>query len=206
MKSIGIVSGAGPYAGIILHQKIIKRYNQLGYINDNDFPLIKHISYPFSSTDVNGVVNFHLSQKELVQAIKMCDEVEKIALACNTLLPSLSEKHKKLVFDPRETLKDICFDKQIVVLASVSSVKSELYSDISKKVIYPSLEIQSQVNQVINKVMQGNIAQKVFEEMIIEVKSLYPQSLILLGCTELCVFDDNETTINILDIIAEDMI
>jgi aspartate/glutamate racemase len=206
MKSIGIISGAGPYAGIVLHQKIIKICNDSGCKKDVEFPLIKHISYPFASTDINGVVDFILSQKELSKAIQMCNEVDQIALACNSLLPSLNEINKVLVFDPRTILKKMYIDQPVIVLASVSSVQSGLYDDITNDIIYPDKHMQEKVNKIIDEVMQGNINQKLFDDLISEVKKNKPDILILLGCTELCVFKDEKSTINILDIIAKNMI
>lgn len=204
MKSIGIISGAGPYAGLVLHQKIIKLCNSLGYKKDVEFPLIKHISYPFASTDIDGVINFPLSQKELAYAIEMCSDVDKIALACNSLLPSLSDINKTMVFDPRRVLKDKFFNEPLLVLASVSSVQSGLYDSLSKNIFYPDATIQKKVNQIIDEVMQGHINQKIFHDFIDNLKM--GNTKILLGCTELCVFKDKESTINILDVIAQNMI
>ena len=204
MKSIGIISGAGPYTGLVLHQKIIKLCNSLGYKKDVEFPLIKHISYPFASTDIEGVINFPLSQKELANAIEMCTDVDKIALACNSLLPSLSHVNKSMVFDPRVVLKDKFFNEPLLVLASVSSVQSGLYDSVSKNIFYPDAIIQKKVNQIIDEVMQGYINQEMFHALINNLRKNNPK--ILLGCTELCVFRDEESTINILDVIAQNMI
>ena len=109
MKSIGIISGAGPVAGVVLHQKIINFYNQSGKYKDKDFPLIQHISFPFSSTDILGVFNFELSKKELTN-------VDKIYLACNSLLLSVPFEFKNKVFDPRKAITEKINNQEVFIL------------------------------------------------------------------------------------------
>ena len=207
MKSIGIISGAGPLAGIVLHQKIIYFYNKKGIYKDKDFPLIKHISFPFFSTDISGVFDFYLSKKELSNAISMCSNVDKIYLACNSLLLSVPPEFQELVFDPRKTITQKIKNKEVVILASQSSIENEIYKNISTSVKYPSHEIQNKINTLIEKVMRGlknnSETKKQFNELIAQVSHKYPQDVILLGCTELCVFEPIENCINVLDIIAE---
>ena len=109
-----------------------------------------------------------------------------------------------MVFDPRVVLKDKFFNEPLLVLASVSSVQSGLYDSVSKNIFYPDAIIQKKVNQVIDEVMQGHVNQEMFHALINNLRKNNPK--ILLGCTELCVFKDEESTINILDVIAQNMI
>lgn len=44
-----------------------------------------------------------------------------------------------------------------------------------------------------------------FNDLILEVSQQHPQAVILLGCTELCVFDKIKNSINVLDVIAENI-
>lgn len=208
MKSIGIISGAGPVAGIVLHQKIIDFYNKKGIYKDKDFPLIKHISFPFLSTDISGVFDFDLSKKELSNAIAMCTNVDQIYLACNSLLPSVSPEFQDLVFDPRKLISQKISNKEVIILASQSSIKNEIYKKISQYVRYPSDKIQDKINNLIEIVMRGlkDLETKnQFNELIRNVSEQYPQAVILLGCTELCVFESKENCINVLDAIVENI-
>ena len=49
MKTVGIIGGAGPMAGVLLTKKIIRNCQRwYGRINDYDYPKVILLSYPFA--------------------------------------------------------------------------------------------------------------------------------------------------------------
>lgn len=206
MKSIGILAGAGPYAGIVLHKKIIEYYNAKGIYKDCDFPLIKHVSYPFKCTDASGVMDIKLSIIEMKRAIEILGDVSIIALACNSLLPSIPINYTHKIIDPRVHLKKLIDKKAVLILASQTSCDKEVYKQISDIIYYPEFEIQNKINFLIEQVMKGILNENYFHDLITQCRLQYPNVIILLGCTELCVFENRHNTINIMDILVKEIV
>lgn len=187
---IGIISGAGPYAGTVLHQKIIERYNREGCYLDRDFPLIMHVSYPFTSLDSGGLVDPIKAKEELGIALDLLGNVDVVLLACNSLLNCTTK-----VLDPRPHLAD----RKYYLLASASSVASGIYgSDMTAA----TEEEQIVVNNIIEDVMRGIFCDKKILQLVKSISSRYPEHTVLLGCTELCVFRDIPNSVNILDVLV----
>lgn len=206
MKSIGILAGAGPYAGIVLHKKIIEYYNAKGIYKDCDFPLIKHVSYPFKCTDASGVMDIQLAIKEMSLAIEILGDVSIIALACNSLLPSIPINHAHKIIDPRAHLQKFIDKRAVLILASQTSCDKEVYKQISDIIYYPEFEIQNRINYLIDQVMRGIINENYFNDLITQCRLQYPNAIILLGCTELCVFKNQDNTINMMDILVKEIV
>ena len=187
-KSIGIIGGAGPMSGLLLFQFIIeicqKKYN---CHNDEDFPLILLLNFPFS--DMLKTPKESIIAQELQNSFAKLQGVEIIGIACNTLhnfLPKV--KDKRLIDMPKETDKHIS-KKETLILCTTTSKKKKAYSDS----IYLNEKDQNTVDEIIDRILKGNITKEDsnFLEKIIEtnIKTNPKIESIILGCTELSLIN-----------------
>jgi len=194
---LAIISGAGPYAGVVFHKKIIEKYNKLGYYKDKDFPLIQHISYPFHSLDESGVCSMALARQEAQEVTSMLGDASRVFLICNSLLDNFEG-----VVDTREIINAYLEKNQIksiYILASQSSIDSEIYKNLHTHIEFPDVKTQEKTTQIIKDVMMGNYSNQKFLELIKEID----HPCILLGCTELCIYEALCNTINVLDLLVD---
>lgn len=87
---IGIISGAGPMAGALLYKKIIENYQtQWGAVQDQDFPEIALINYPFSAmlSGLESASNECRLRSELEICLVQLRNLgcKRVGIACNTL-------------------------------------------------------------------------------------------------------------------------
>lgn len=113
----GIVSGAGPMAGLALYHNAIKNLQQQGCYQDADFPEIILYNYPFSNMlDGNGNNPIVTQQFEQV-LLFLSKTVDVIYIACQTL-------H---LFLPKERLLQL----KVVSLLDLTDSASKVYEKLS---------------------------------------------------------------------------
>jgi aspartate/glutamate racemase len=89
---LGIISGAGPMAGISLLKQTISLFQKNGAWRDSDFPEIHLISYPFSDM-LSKNFDRDKVKAELAHCIRSLQRnCQHIAIACNTLHLFLPEQ------------------------------------------------------------------------------------------------------------------
>jgi aspartate racemase len=193
-RKIGIIGGAGPMASCQLYQMIIeicqKKY---GCKNDFDFPEIQIISYPFA--DMLSNVSYRENRALLASQLQYCFDLlvaqnsELIVIACNTLHTILNEvviPKCKFINISQVTLKESKRRglSNVLVLATSSTIRFNLYSSIFINCIVPDKHDQKAVDNVIANILAGNVRLKdsqVLSDMILR----YGAEGVILGCTEL---------------------
>lgn len=195
-KSLGIIGGAGPLAGAALYTEIIRYFQEYhGAINDNDFPKITLLSYPFSDMLKASDVNKIAVQNELQDAVKTLFKIDCFAfgIACNTLhlfTKNIDNAGMKFISIVDATKKAVTtlHSKKPLFLGSTTSVNNGLYNDLSEYVVYPRQDQQKVVMDIIFNVLSGAI----YEDDALRLKSIVqeifietPFDSIILGCTEL---------------------
>lgn len=189
-KSIGIIGGAGPQAGIFFLQQLINHASRkYGCYRDSDFPEIVLINFPFSEMLEKKIDKVHLRQ-ELASCLKRLRDngATILAIACNTLHVFLEENEP--LFDLIHLpilIKEAINSREIpLVLCTSTSSKFELHKKFFP-CAYPDLKTQAQVDAIINETLKGSNLQFCSEELkkIIEKQN---SKTIVLGCTELSLF------------------
>ncbi len=192
-KPIGVVGGAGPFAGLCLLDRLFTlSQSKYGCANDKDFPLVILYSFPFSdmlseSRDEKRV------RDELFNALNQLklSGAELIAIACNTL-HAFTSSNENLIALPEVTAKSL--NKKPLVLCTATSREREVHKrefDCS----YPDRETQKEVDEIIRRILKG-------EEVLNELQSLIARQkdeTILLGCTELSLYSKRLKGKNIID-------
>jgi aspartate racemase len=204
-KPIGIVGGAGPLAGALLLERILKlAMRQYGCYQDADFPAVTLVSYPFSdmlSPSVDGNQLRDELQKCLVQLRSQGALV--LGIACNTLHAFLEEE-PDLVHMPRALAAELCDTP--LVLCTETSVNYQLHQHCFP-CIYPSKDIQAQVDAIITSILKGNDRREIAEKLL-QILCQQKADAIVLGCTELSLFSEElqrsgKTIVDTLDILAK---
>ncbi|NGX33806.1 MAG: putative amino-acid racemase [Candidatus Anoxychlamydiales bacterium] len=201
-KTIGIIGGAGPMAGVLLMQKIIticqKKYK---CINDFDFPKIILLSYPFA--EMLKPLSFQQDEKKVTKQLKEAlkflknSGMDYITIACNTLHGFINDTYRNkligLIAETKSFLLEQNLSKVLVLCTKTSGLKGLFYNFANTKLLSPK-ELQW-IEELIKKVLSGTFSlqdRKSLENFILSSIKKDPSiNGILLGCTELSVLMDN---------------
>ena len=186
---VGIIGGAGPIAGRLFFDRIIYWYQEnLGAWQDQDFPSIILISYPFS--DMLTAAHDKGTVKKELRLIMESLQAKNIVIACNTLHSYIDDsvRSDSLVHLMKTTADFLSFEKPNIkpfVLCTTTSAEFKLHERYFE-CGYPSIEHQIEIDNLIEKVLKGKHdkgAAATLEQIILsEAKT---EQKVVLGCTEL---------------------
>ncbi|MFZ0564753.1 MAG: aspartate/glutamate racemase family protein [Chlamydiales bacterium] len=190
-KSIGIIGGAGPLAGVLLLERVLSLSQSIyGCHKDSDFPKVFFLNFPFSEmlssqTDVKQV------RKELSGCLSQMrrNDAKILAIACNTLHAFLDENDDKADFIHllKVVAKAIPSESDIpLVLCTSTSARFGLHKRFFA-CRYPDSQAQLKIDRIIDKVLKGQ-NQKIIIQDLLTVLQFQPENAIILGCTELSLF------------------
>lgn len=184
---IGIITGAGAYTGAIFYNKLINEIVKLPHIkNDEDFPYIQLINYPFKCLSNKGVEDEKFLEIELencFSTVNDCDIVFVLCFSFHKILKKLSLTNfkGKIIF-----LNDIKSVKNSLILCSESSKNCQLFGVKGK---YIEDENYDKLNNVIKKIIFGKTKSKKFDKFLKNYLKKNNFKKIFLGCTELFCYD-----------------
>lgn len=190
-KTIGIIGGAGPLAGALLLERVLRlSQTKYGCYRDGDFPKVILLSFPFSE-----MLTEDADAEKLGSELKGCiNDLKKngsgiLAIACNTLHAFLDPAEEGLISLPR-ILSDemVKFDKPPLVLCTSTSKRFNLHKQ-SFPCSYPNFVLQLQVDRVIDRILKGDEKFAISKELV-QIIGAVEESTIVLGCTELSLFAD----------------
>lgn len=203
-KTIGIIGGAGPMAGLLLTRKVIevcqKKYN---CAKDADFPRLILLSVPFAemlqpNTENQDEVTV---SKQLQEAIRflLSGSVSYFAVACNTLHGFLDDAYTgRLISLISETERFVAEQQfvNVLVLATSTSASNKVHDfGVAKQL--PRRQ-QEAVDKLIARVLSGDVSSEARKKLKDIVQSLAIQDrsvdAVLLGCTELSLLMDGART------------
>lgn len=181
-KPIGVVGGAGPFAGLYLLDRLFSiSQSKYGCLNDKDFPLVILYSFPFSdmlseSRDETRV------REELLNALNQLKLLgaELIAIACNTLHAFLPLNDNVIALP--DVLAKSLRDKPLVLCTKTAREKEVHKREFECS--YPDNETQNEVDEIIRRTLKG-------DDLLDELQSLInrqKEEKVLLGCTELSLY------------------
>lgn len=212
-KSIGIVGGAGPMAGVLLTERVLALASSLYQCQrDRDFPQVTLLSFPFSEM-LTDRVQEDVLKEELKGALNTLKQTgaEVLAIACNTVHAFLSpEMGASIVHMPLMT-KERVRGRTAMVLCTSTSVKKNVHSTCFP-CVYPGPEQQKEIDHLIDRVLDGESLDLCGKELsrIVEALDL-PDMPLVLGCTELSLIREKLATlereiIDPLEIVAQEII
>lgn len=187
-KTIGIIGGAGPMAGVRLAERIFyhagKKY---GCHNDGDFPKLILLSFPFSDM-LSPSKDAKLVTKELTNCFRQLrkNDAKVLAIACNTLHAFLDKRDDKedLVHLPR-TLAELNLPGKPLVLCTSTSAQFGLHRRFLP-CSYPLPETQKKVDHIIDEILKGKDQLAELDHLIRKEEN----DTFILGCTELSLFTE----------------
>lgn len=202
-KTIGIIGGAGPMAGIVLCRQIIREcQTKYRCEKDADFPKLILLSYPFSEM-LSNEVNVEQIKNELKACIHNLRKfgADLIGIACITLYAFLDEVGDDLVNLPK-VLQAAKLEDPLVL--STSTTRS---FSLFKQFSYPNERDQKEVDLIIDSIMRGNDMSK----RIVQLIKSQDAKTIVLGCTELSLCKDqlgqmHKTIVDPIELLARKMV
>ncbi|MFN4174519.1 MAG: aspartate/glutamate racemase family protein [Parachlamydiaceae bacterium] len=202
-KPIGVVGGAGPFAGLCLLDRLFSiAQSRYGCVNDKDFPLIILYSFPFSDMLSDDRDEKRVSQ-ELLYALNQLDRcgAKFKAIACNTLhgfIPS----NENIIAMPDVVAGSLQVNP--LVLCTSTSRRKEIHKQ-AFDCLYPDDKTQNQIDEIIRRILKGEAPLKELQSVIDEQR----EEAILLGCTELSLFAKplkNKILIDPLELLANKLL
>jgi aspartate/glutamate racemase len=187
-KDITIVGGAGPQAGIMLADMITKTCQlKWGCQNDEDFPYIQLLSFPFSdmlSSSYSNEVACEL--KQLIEHELTEEKTKSWVIACNTLhiYADLLQTGSNF-YHIMEVTKPFIKDETALILCTSASLKSRIHAKYLNS-FYPNLDDQEEIDQIITTILSGKITHEETKKLE-NICLKYPKLIPVLGCTELSV-------------------
>lgn len=213
-KRLGILGGSGPRASAEFHRRLLQHaQTRWNCILDSDFPEIVHISRDFGLSE-KGVDNTERTLRLLVESATDLRNLgcQVLALPCNSLhelVPSLEQMATLPVVDIiRSTVEDVLRvapeNSTVVVLSSESTQRQELYtkefSRHARQLEKIPQEVQTQVTRLIAAVMQEGPSLRLEAELNALIRKVgSPQTIIVLGCTELSLLSPSPSKGLVID-------
>lgn len=186
-KSIGILGGAGPLAGVYLTERVLSLAATLyGCYRDADFPKVFFINFPFSEM-LTGQIDEIQIRKEVSGCLELLRKSGAcvLSIACNTLHAFLDkeEDFENLVHLPKEVFQEIPpFEVPLVLCTSTSAICA-LHQKFFP-CMYPDAQTQKKVDEIIDRALKGEERKAIAQELL-QLIDAQTASTVVLGCTEL---------------------
>lgn len=211
-KIIGIVGGAGPFAGLRLFERLLfLSSRQYGCYKDEDYPQVLLNSFPFSDM-LTAKKNPGLLKAELTLSLNQlrAQGAEVLAIACNTLHNFLEEDQEQedLIHLPRLLGEELRRDKAPLVLCTTTSRENKLHKKFFE-CSYPDLSLQEKVDGIIDRILKGE-SRSIARDLLWVIEKGKAEAVIL-GCTELSLFSGElassaKKVIDPLEMLAKKML
>jgi len=200
LPSIGILGGAGPLAGSLLMDKVIRRC-QTHYrcSQDNEFPKMLLLSFPFSEMLCPNTPQQqeHKVRQQLRETLEFlyASGCTVIAIACNTLHGFLTEsfvQQEKLLRLPelarQQAQQGQC--SKVLTLCTSTAVEQQVHQ---VPAVLPDSKLQKEVDALIQSLLRRSCRKQdrqLLEALIAQQVRKDPEiDAVLLGCTELSVLN-----------------
>lgn len=189
-KSIGIIGGAGPLAGVFFLERIFLLSGQkYGCCRDADFPKVVLLSFPFSEMlqQTGNLARLRQELKSCLQYLRR-NGATVLAIACNTLHIFLTDEDDKsdLIHLPRSLADEIPKNEVPLILCTSTAASHGLHRTFFP-CVYPDARTQSEIDELIDLTLQGTERQSLLNRLE-QLISRQKEQTIILGCTELSLF------------------
>lgn len=201
-KSIGVIGGAGPMAGSLMIEHLIKVCQEkYSCKNDSDFPKIVLLSVPF--VQMLEIPKLGIYQDKVSQQLeKSIDElkslsVNKIGIACNTLHGFIKTSNYQGLLNMVELTDKHLQEANVacpLVLGTSTSIIKEVHN--FNNIVHPERSFQLEIDEIIDQVLLGNLSKDLSKRLdgIINrcIQDNSKIDTIVLACTELSVLKRQE--------------
>jgi len=101
--------------------------------------------------------------------------------------------------------------KKVGLLATNGTLESRIFQSAFKntdvELITPPSELQSELMEIIYNIKKvGNSNFHDIQKLVSEICQKSGAEKVILGCTELCIFDEFPNTVNVLNVLANSII
>lgn len=215
-KTILIIGGMGPTASEFAHKLILEKCISKGLVNNDDFPIIIHISINVEDFIDSKSSNYLKGLKYISDKLSLINmlKIDTGFIACNTahvIFDEINEKcNRKLISIIEETKKETALNDKIGIVCTPFTATHNVY--FNEELVIPNDEQFLQLNTIIRSVIKGRITDKILYEFSKIIDSLLDRGCnkIIIGCTELSILADKIKTrfpkgilIDPIQIIAE---
>lgn len=208
MRSIGVVGGAGPMAGVALCERIVRMANiRYRCVRDCDYPRIVLISFPFSEmlSESADEQRIRTEIDGCLQELRSSGAVA-MAIACNTLHAFLKGHQEGLVSILEVVEAAIPHGEPPLVLCTSASRERRVHASVFL-CVYPNAAGQRRIDGWIEAILRGDRPSKELGAFIRDQDA----RVVILGCTELSLLSGRVETggrllIDPLDLLALELL
>lgn len=202
-KSILIIGGMGPQASLLLHQYLIEAAVMQGAVDNQDYPLVVHLSIPVPDfiSDPHAKKAALSMIETLLQPLKDMQFTDAV-IACNTAHLLYDEITEVLGFRPHSLLQLVAEEAEtqkgqrpVGLLATPITIASRLYENATVLDEPGRRATLSLILGVLAGKAGGDIA---LDELIKRLKQK-GCGKVILGCTELSVLNQGKTRTDVID-------
>lgn len=191
-KRILIIGGMGPQASLVLHSYLIQAAIKLGAVDNQDYPLIVHVSVP--------VEDFISDKSAKPRALAMITETLKpladtaftdAVIACNTAHLLYDDITEVLGMRPHSLMGLVdeeierCGQASIGLLATPTTIESQLFGER----LTLGMDAQRATTDLIRGVLAGKTSGLVGLRKQVHQLQRQGAKRVILGCTELSVLN-----------------
>ena len=199
----GLLGGAGSVCSQEIYKQILDHFSQKEEMSDSTYPYLLVSNFPFSCLNEHGISNFQTFKEEINHALKDLKTCDHIFVLCNSFHFNLQEYispnlFEKIIELPSLALSRVNKNKKYLLLASQFSYEKEVFSH--PNVIYPSIETQNLINEIIRrKILNLKIEADSFLNAINKDIQYFQAEGIIVGCTEF--YNINYSPLKDIDVI-----
>jgi aspartate racemase len=212
MKTVGILGGMGPEATAELYLRIIRRFQQRGAVNDDDFPEVIIISLPIPDV-VQNPGELSTVERMLCDAVVRLESAGAsfIVIPCNTVMRFIRSIRAAVSIPVVSIVEETTLAvnskglRCVGLLGTRMTIEQKLYDGLLMPVITPDADQQKALTKVIVDVLSGRKRADQLRYVVDEMKNQGAQKVIL-GCTELPLVMSGDDVIDTLDVLAESVV
>lgn len=212
-RTIGIIGGAGPMAGVLLCEYIVqicqKKYD---CTNDADFPELILYSFPFAQMLKEDPEEHKKVSEQLGRLLNdLSTYTDNIGIACNTLHGFVGDDNQARIVNLVSLTNSYLQTNSILnplVVGTSTSFKRRVHQ--FKNCIHPNSEQQIEVDRIIDEVLSGKVTALEKSRLYDVIRKALNEDIdaVILGCTELSVLCKGEllelgSSFNVSDINIE---
>lgn len=210
MKTLGIISGMGAFAGMRLAKYLLDQAQDSKIMLDSDFPEFILYNLPVKGMDETGITDEELVKSQLKSALEKIEVwgCQQVVIACNTahiFLHELQSNFDGHIINMIQCACDEVRVKKVGILCSDTTKNARLYenaldrkgiqsvstTDIEQKALNDAVK-----NAISGRPIRGNLTDA--EHIIIRMSRAGADEVIV-GCTEIPLILESRTAMNLID-------
>jgi aspartate racemase len=210
MKTLGIISGMGAFAGIRLAKYLLDKSQDLKIMEDSDYPEFLLFNLPIKGMDETGIIDEQLVKIQLKKTLKKMDDwgCEQVIIGCNSAHIFFDELQSYFSGELINMIDAACqcvTEDKVGILCSDTTKKSRMYENCLKSVGVIPVSTTDDEQIALNEAVKAAISGRSILGNLTDVESIIIRMChagaeeIIIGCTEIPLILESRTAMKFID-------